>query len=316
MKFRGSIWAVSVATLGTCAMGCTPESNPDQLTTTVEAAEQGTEDAQYKLGYRFVHGDITEQDFAEATKWFTEAAEGDADAQYELGDRYVRGDVVAQDFAEAARWFRKAAEQGSANAQYRLGWMYVDGDGVETDVAKAIRWYTAAAEQGHMDAQLKLGMLYVGRNKEEAVRWLTTAAEVGDAAAALRLGALHYYDGGSESVKWFIKVDEQGGRAEAQLLLGHLYLGGAGVEKDVEEAIIWLTGGAVQDNSRAQFTLGFLYAHEGEVRDLVQAYMWFDMAAEALSYAKLARDALEEKMSKDEVAAAKRREAALKAREI
>ena len=52
------------------------------------------------------------------------AEQGDAGAQLGLGLMYRDGRGVPQDDAEAVRWFRLAAEQGLTGAQSLLGFMY------------------------------------------------------------------------------------------------------------------------------------------------------------------------------------------------
>lgn len=78
-----------------------------------------------------------------------EAAEqGEASAQINLGAMYDNGDGVAEDDVEAVHWFRKSAEQGDADAQYNLGLMYYYGEGVAKDSVQAYAWIDVAAAQG------------------------------------------------------------------------------------------------------------------------------------------------------------------------
>ena len=117
-------------------------------------AEQGTADAQTRLGNRYYYGDGVEQDYQKAVEWYTRAAEqGNTEAQTWLGNRYYYGDGVEQDYQKAAEWFTRAAVQGNAEAQNYLGWHYATGNGVEQDYQKAAEWYTLAAVQGNAAAQ-------------------------------------------------------------------------------------------------------------------------------------------------------------------
>ena len=52
------------------------------------------------------------------------AEQGDAEAQVSLGWMYQTGQVFDQDYGEAARWYRRAADQGNALAQYSLAELY------------------------------------------------------------------------------------------------------------------------------------------------------------------------------------------------
>jgi TPR repeat protein len=122
------------------------------------AADQGDAAAQFRLGLLYDTGPGSEQDHAEAIKWYSKSAEqGDATAQSKLiYEATVQGDVAAQcslgvmsengrgvakDFVEAAKWYRKAAVQGDAIAQCRIGWMHQNGQGVTKDAAAAAKWY-------------------------------------------------------------------------------------------------------------------------------------------------------------------------------
>ncbi len=265
------------------------------------------EDSRYQLGLQFVNGSVTEDQFDKTSKLLVKAATGEADAQYSLGELYWLGQILKQDATMAAKWFRLSAEQGNSSAQYMLGWLYVDGNGVDRDVDKALGWYALAAEQGHVDAQLKLGMLLEGRNEEEALKWFTAAAESDCRAAQLKVGALLYHRAGSESITWFQRADEHGGKIDAQLQLGSLYAGYQGVDKNLRMALTYFQAAAVIGNSRGQYAMGFLYTHEEEIVDLVQAYMWFDIASKKLLHAQIARDEVGQRLSKEELTEANRR---------
>ena len=179
--------AVSVLALTLIALGCSGRT-PDPITEIRRQAEQGSAEAQMRLGFMYKSGRWVPQDDAEAERWFRLAAEqddpeatrwfrlaieplpaaelrlaaeqGDPEAQFDLGFMYRNGEGVPQDDAEAVKWYRLAAEQGHADAQYNLGGMYGNGVGVLKDEAEALRWYRLAAEQDDADAQFHLGVMY------------------------------------------------------------------------------------------------------------------------------------------------------------
>ncbi|MGA3188557.1 MAG: tetratricopeptide repeat protein [Bryobacteraceae bacterium] len=72
------------------------------------------------------------------------------------------------------------------------------------------------------------------------------------------------------------------GNPEAQFTLGKNYEAGrGGLRKDYAEAARWYLKSAVQGNVYAQASLGILYhAGKGVPQDLVQAEMWFLIAAD------------------------------------
>jgi len=68
------------------------------------------------------------------------------------------------------------------------------------------------------------------------------------------------------------------GNADAQLILGKMYMLGQGVLKDPDQAIKWLTASAVQGNADAQFFLGanYLLPH----KDIAEGVKWLRLSAE------------------------------------
>jgi TPR repeat protein len=82
-------------------------------------------------------------------QWYRMAAEqGSAQGQFFLGYCYSGGKGVAQDFAEAIKWYRKSSDQNYPAAQMRLGDCYFLGQGVTKDKVEAVKWYHKAAERG------------------------------------------------------------------------------------------------------------------------------------------------------------------------
>jgi len=75
----------------------------------------------------------------------------------------------------------------------------------------------------------------------------------------------------------FTAVAEQG-NAEAQLIVGKMYMIGQGVERDSEQAIKWFTAAAGQGNADAQFFLGAMYLLPQ--RDIAEGLKWLRLSAE------------------------------------
>ena len=77
-----------------------------------------------------------------------------------------------------------------------------------------------------------------------------------------------------EETKVIIAKAEQGD-AEAQSLLGYMYINGEGVLKDYKEAVKWIRKAAEQGYAEAQYNLGLRYVNgEGVPQDYVRAYAW------------------------------------------
>ncbi|MEQ1776893.1 MAG: tetratricopeptide repeat protein [Burkholderiales bacterium] len=116
------------------------------------SAEQGTAEAQYRVGLMHKFGWGTERDHSVAARWFAAAVEqSHAEAQFELGIYYKDGRGVARDMAKSAALFLKASEQGVGIAQLNLGRYFLAGTGVAKDPVAAYYWLTAAAQNGYMD---------------------------------------------------------------------------------------------------------------------------------------------------------------------
>jgi hypothetical protein len=183
--------------------------------------------------------------------------------------------------AEAIIDLRAKAEAGDASAQFRLGVSYANGQGVAQDQVEAAKWYRKAAEQGNAQAQNNLGFVYdlgQGVVKDEV-----------------------------EAVKWYRKAAEQG-NAEGQCCLGFVYSSGRGVVKDEVEAAKWHRKAAEQGHAVAQYSLALLYAlGQGVYKDQVEAYAWFNLAAVTYDDGRKSRAALEQTLSREEIAAGQRR---------
>ena len=145
------------------------------------AAEQGSAQAQYRLGCRYWNGDGVERDARQAADWFDRAArQGLAPAQRMLGRCYEQGRGVERDARQAAAWYRWAATQGDPEAQYALGVCLDKGLGTEENAAEAFAWYKNAAAQGLKKAQLALADCYekgrgVPKSPSQARYWRAKA---------------------------------------------------------------------------------------------------------------------------------------------
>ncbi len=81
------------------------------------------------------------------------------------------------------------------------------------------------------------------------------------------------------ALREFRPLAEQG-VAEAQFLLGFMYLTSQGVPLDHAEAVKWYRKAAERGYAKAQFFLGFVYRKgRGVPQDYVRAYVWYDLAA-------------------------------------
>lgn len=110
-------------------------------------------------------------------------------------------------------------------------------------------------------------------------------AEQGDSTAQILLGGM--YEGGygvekdyEEAEKWFRKSAEQGDD-RGQVDLGNMYFNGTGVEENHEEAVKWFRKSAEQGSYRGQYALGTMYyLGTGVEKNYAEAVKWYRKAAE------------------------------------
>ena len=128
---------------------------------------------------------------------FLEAAnQGSAEAQVSLGVMYENGTGVLRDYEKALSWYRKAADQGHFGAQNNLGLMYAAGRGVPKNSGQAVEWYGKAADQGFAPAQNNLAEVYASgvlgkKDYAKALDWDRKAASQGFAIAHSDLGSMY-----------------------------------------------------------------------------------------------------------------------------
>lgn len=107
-----------------------------------------------QLGIIYKDGIDTSVDNTKALSLFKQAANlGSNSAQFNLGIMYFKGQCVKQDFIEARKWFERAYKTGgNINAAYTLAGMYYEGRGGSKDVEKALNLYQFAADHGDQEA--------------------------------------------------------------------------------------------------------------------------------------------------------------------
>jgi hypothetical protein len=118
-----------------------------------------------------------------ANRYLQAAQSGSDDAQFYLAALYSAGVGVPRSDEEAFRWFSRAAEQGHSHAMLILGGLYAIGRGVQKDDVQAYKWaYIVGAgsrvEEFRNGARQLMGLLEtrmtaddVNRAKSDASRW-------------------------------------------------------------------------------------------------------------------------------------------------
>lgn len=114
----------------------------------------------------------------EAFRYFRLAADqGNEDAQFRVGECLDNGEGVAKDCAEALRYYRLSGNQGHVRALCAQGRLLEQGDiGVSQDYAEAAHAYNLAAEAGDEESMCALGEILekglggVKQDRNEAIR--------------------------------------------------------------------------------------------------------------------------------------------------
>ncbi len=150
---------------------------------------------------------------------------------------------------------------------------------------------------------------YEKKDYAAAFKELKPLAEQGNADAQLLLGKMYMKGDGvlkdpDQAMKWF-KASGAQGNADAQFFVGSMYLM---PRKDFGEGVKWLRLSAEQGNQDAQLLLGKAYMDGTRdlPRDPVQAEMWLQLAAkDNLPFYGSELAAAEKQMRPDQIAKGK-----------
>ncbi len=176
------------------AVSAAAPSSPEQRI--VALANAGNPRAQLLLGAKYLEGNGTQVNEAEAARWLARAAQqGEPLAQYRLGTLYERGRGVPADAQLATHWYGLAAAQGNRKAMHNLAVAFAEGSGTPKNESLAAVWFARAANLGLADSQFNLAVLYergmgVKQSLENAYRWYLIAAAQGDTESKSRAEAL------------------------------------------------------------------------------------------------------------------------------
>lgn len=145
-------------------------------------------------------------------------------------------------------------------------------------------WLSPVFAQDAEQAFKQAKTYYEQNDFTQAVPWLEKAASLGHADAQGLLGSMYLIGRGiSKDVKLAIHWLQKAallGHAEAQSLLGAIYLVGKDAPQDFVQAQQWLRQAAEQGLADAQYLLGMMYYQgNGVPQNLRQAYQWFSLAA-------------------------------------
>jgi TPR repeat protein len=161
-----------------------------------QAADLGSAEAQFFVGYMLAQGEGAAKSPTEAVQWYRRAAhQGHVKAQYNLADAYLYAKGAPTNYLEALQWFGKAAELGLSQAYLTMGNMHFNGQGIPVNFTEAIHCYRKAAELGDAKALYLLASKYetgrgVSKDRAEALRLYKLSAQKGNEEARSALTRL------------------------------------------------------------------------------------------------------------------------------
>lgn len=247
-------------------------------------SEQGTAGTIYLTGF------WVEQDFALAMKYYREGANlGNAACITNLGLMYAIGAGTGKNFVQAYMLFNEAAKLGNTEALVNLGVMFDQGHSVARNLPLAIRYYRDAAEKGNSYAQSNLGVMYaeghgVPQDYTEARKWFDTAAHKLSEYATFNLGILYARGYGVEQDRYeaFELFNDTAIERDADddYDRGYRLMVDYPNGERTTEYVELFHSAADRGLTEAQLKLGVMYAEgKGVPQDMIQAYMWLDLAA-------------------------------------
>lgn len=242
-----------------------------------KAADQGSPLAMADLGSAYAKGTLGEKNYSTAEWWYLKFKEKDPvagekdlrDLYDTIGNAYLRGDGVSKDPSQAAKWFRKAADAGDASAAKKLADLYRNGEGVPKEYAEADRW------------------------SKQYVELLQKDVERGNGSAKDQIADVF--------------AESRSRSAKSQL--ADVFAEGKYAPKDYGAAARLYREVVEKDPLVFKWDLAklaCLYENgQGVTQDVVQAYIWFNLAAGyGWTSAKEDRDRLERSMTREQVAEA------------
>ena len=204
------------------------------------------------------------QDFTTALMiWLPLAESGDKDAQFQLGQLYMNQSLKAHNSEKAEYWFKLAANQGHIEAQTTLGLMYLNGDKIAKNPRLAAKYLLLATRNEHGQSRSAMAIQqrsekYKADESEDYLKGLV-AYKNKDYTTALML--------------WLPLTNT--GNANAQFMIGKLYMELVGDRKNPNKAEYWFRRAAENGHLEAQTTLGLMYFNgDGIDKDLVLASKW------------------------------------------
>ena len=238
------------------------KSNEKAFTSFQMGANKGASFSMYNLAKMYYNGEGVEKNEKKAFNWFLKAAnKDDATAQNWVGYFYDQGKAGLDiDYEKAAFWYEKSANQNDDHGQRLLGLLYYKGDGVKQDLLRAGELIFLSSENGNSEAKAMI------ENHSSKCLEIEPASQA-NLPYNLQSCFLSAFSGSPQS-------------SHAVGLA--YYKGQLGLDKNYEQAALWLTKSAHAGYSRAQYDLGMLYANgNGLKKNIVESYAWLSTSLDS-----------------------------------
>jgi len=173
------------------------------------------------------------------------------------------------------KWLREEAEGGNVEACYQLGLLYNMDEDFGIDPKASVPWFKKASDGGHQEAMFTMAMFNSGgelvpTNKTEAARLLSLVDPKRQPRAAESLGLMRLLgDGVPVDIPnglLLLETAVANGRAKSATMIGHIYLDGVAVPKDLEKARTWFLKAAEMGDAYGQVKAGLLLAGKDAAR--------------------------------------------------
>lgn len=195
----------------------------NELSETIElleqAAQMGSGEAMYKMGYNYANGRFVDKDVQKAICWYQKGANlNNGQAQCNLGLAYLKGTGIGVDFRFGTYWLERAVENNSLVASLNLGYCYEKGIGVEKDYHKALKCYLFAASGGNGDAQVEVARMYEDEDPIQSIYWYSKAMNSRKDRASLGLANVYMKENNFDDNKIRMLLDNVDNKDSEQYL--------------------------------------------------------------------------------------------------
>lgn len=240
----------------------------------------------FYYGKLLSEGNGVKRDAQQGANYLLKAAEaGFPMGQYEIAHAYKNGNGVVKNTDQAISWLTKAANNGVGKAQFELALCYVNGDGVPVDFDQATGWFSAVLSKSHgkqfqklfetgsenslagtpYHAYLKGLKYYNEKDFDNALKQFKSVEKAKQKEGKTMQGVVYANkDYAKHDLKKGVKTLKDAAKTipMAMYLLGGMYEAGRGVDKDMNQAVTYLSQAAATGYAPALCYLGDMY-YEG-----------------------------------------------------